>query len=100
MKIKKGFELHNVCGEHVIVACGEQHIDFSKVISLNESAAYLWNAVAGEWDFNGHEIVAAKEFDAETLANLLLEEYEVDKATAEKDAEAIFQQWVAEGLAE
>lgn len=100
MKIKKGFELHNVCGEHVIVACGEQHIDFSKVISLNESAAYLWNAVAGEWDFNNNEVVAPKDFDAETLANLLLEEYDVDKATAQKDAEDIFQKWASEGLTE
>ena len=35
MKIKEGFKLMNVCGEHVIVAYGVQNIDFSQMISLN-----------------------------------------------------------------
>ena len=42
MRIKKGFELRDVCGEHIIVAYGIENIDFNKVISLNESATYLW----------------------------------------------------------
>ena len=59
MKIKKGFELRNVCGEHVVIATGIENVDFSKMISLNESAAYLWKAVE------------EKEFDARLLADLL-----------------------------
>ena len=39
MKIKKGFELRNVCGEHVVIATGIENVDFSKMITLNESAA-------------------------------------------------------------
>ena len=42
MKIKNGFELREVCGENVIIAHGVDNIDFTKVISLNESAAFLW----------------------------------------------------------
>ena len=75
MKIKKGFELRNVCGEHVVIATGIENVDFSKMISLNESAAYLWKAVE------------EKEFDAPLLADLLQQEYEVDAATALADAE-------------
>ena len=41
MKIKEGFELRDVCGEFIIVAFGEQNIDFTKIINLNESAAML-----------------------------------------------------------
>ena len=39
MKIKKGFELRDICGEKVIIASGIENIDFNKMISLNESAA-------------------------------------------------------------
>ena len=65
MKIKTGFELRDVCGEKVIIATGIENIDFSRMISLNESAAFLW------------ENIQDKEFDAETLAELLLQEYEI-----------------------
>lgn len=100
MKIKKGFELHDVCGERVIVACGEQHIDFTKVICMNETAAYLWDNVVGKWDNDGQEITAPKDFDAPMLADLLLAEYEVDGETALKDATSIVQLWTEQGLAE
>ena len=59
MKIKKGFDLREVCGENIVVAYGRENIDYNKVISLNESAAYLWKAVAG------------KNFTADTMAKLL-----------------------------
>ena len=86
MKIKKGFELRVVCGEHIIVAYGKENIDFNKVISLNESAAFLWKAISD------------KEFTAETLTSLLCEEYEVDAETAKKDAQALLDEWTKVGL--
>ena len=45
MKTKTGFHLRDICGEYVIVAEGVENIDFSKIISMNESAAYLWKKV-------------------------------------------------------
>ncbi|MBP5771254.1 MAG: PqqD family protein [Bacteroidaceae bacterium] len=88
MKIKNGFELMDVCGEAVVVAHGKENIDFSKVISLNESASYLWKKVEG------------RDFDAAELARLLTEEYEVDEATALRDAEKMMTDWREAGLAE
>lgn len=88
MKIKQGFELMDVCGENVVVAHGMNNIDFSKVISLNESAAYLWHKVIG------------RDFEAEELALLLEEEYEVDDATALRDARQMMAEWRDAGLAE
>lgn len=41
MKAKKGFKLRNVCGEHVIVAEGIDNVDFTNIISMNESSAYI-----------------------------------------------------------
>ena len=62
MKTKKGFVLRNVCGENIIVAEGKENIDFTKIISMNETAAYLWKNVEG------------KEFDSDTLMSLLIKE--------------------------
>lgn len=88
MKIKSGFELMDICGEAVVVAHGKENIDFSKVISLNESAAYLWRNVTGT------------DFDAHYLADLLCREYDVDEATALRDSEKVLDDWMAEGLTE
>lgn len=83
MKKKPGFVLRKICGENIIVAEGKENIDFSKIISMNESSAYLWEKVGNE------------EFDVEKMATLLTEEYEVDKTTALKDATALANQWIA-----
>ena len=88
MKIKKGFRLRTVCGENIIVAEGIENIDFSRIITMNESAAYLWNKIEG------------LDFDAKTLCNLLQEEYEIDEATALKDAETLIHQWMEAGIIE
>ena len=45
MKAKNGFNLRTVCGENILVAEGEENIDFSNIISMNESSAYLWQNV-------------------------------------------------------
>lgn len=43
MRIKEGFELREICGEHVILSHGMDNIDFSKIISLNETAVSCGN---------------------------------------------------------
>ena len=45
MHIKKDFEVRNICGENIVVAHGLDNINFTKVITLNESAADVWNAL-------------------------------------------------------
>lgn len=80
MKIKKGFNLREVCGEYIIVAEGKENIDFCNIISMNESSAYLWKQVQN------------KEFDADTLTELLTDEYDVDKETAMHDVKALIKQ--------
>ena len=88
MKIKEGFVLRTICGQNVVSGEGSANVNFSKLVSLNDSAAYLFKAVQG------------REFTAETLANLLLDEYEVDRETALKDAESLCAQWKEIGIAE
>ncbi len=88
MKIKKGFTLRNICGENIIVAEGKENIDFSKIISMNESSAFLW------------EKVKDCEFSAQQLATLLCEEYDVALPTALADSQALMDKWREAGIAE
>ena len=88
MRIKEGFELRELCGEHIVIAHGEKNIDFSKIISLNESAALMWQTLCD------------KDFSADDMAEVLLSNYEVDRETALKDALHTMQEWKEIGLAE
>lgn len=86
MKLKKGFKLRDVCGEKVVIAQGLENLDFSKLINLNESAAYLW------------ENLQDKDFTIEDMAELLCKEYEVDQQQAATDCEALIADWKVQGL--
>lgn len=81
MKAKNGFNLRTVCGENILVAEGEENIDFSNIISMNESSSYLWNSIQG------------KNFEVKDLVDLLIEMYEVDEETATRDARLLVDQW-------
>ena len=86
MRIKDGFNLKNVCGEFVIVATGRKNIDFSRLISLNASAAEVWEAVIG------------RDLEIDDVVKVLLDNYEVDEATARADAEKLVASWAEVGL--
>ena len=88
MRIKEGFVLRTICGQNVVSGEGSANVNFSKLVSLNDSAAYLFKAVGQE------------EFTPERLADLLMQEYEVDRETALKDAEALCAQWKDIGIVE
>lgn len=89
MKQKKGFVLRDVCGERVIVGEGLETINFGKLISLNETATFLWKK-AGECD----------NFTTQQLAEALLEEYEVSADQALADVERIVKEWQEVGIVE
>jgi hypothetical protein len=88
MKIKEGFVLRQMCGENIVTAEGLEHINFNKLISLNSSAALLWEKVVG------------KEFTAEEMAQYLIEAYGIDMELALKDSKALCQAWIDAGVAE
>lgn len=86
MRIIEGFILRNVMGQATIVGEGVGQIDFNKLITLNDSAAYLWQSVED------------KEFDVQTLANLLVDKYGINQDTALTDAKAIANKWIEIGV--
>lgn len=72
MKIKDNFLLKEVAGDFIVVPVGENLVDFSAMIVLNETAVFLWE-------------VLKEDKKEEQLIEAILNEYDVDKVTAKKD---------------
>ena len=69
-------------GKEYILAAEGLETNADRLISMNESAAFLWKSVED------------KEFDADTLINLLMDEYGITREVAEKDVTALLQTWL------
>lgn len=86
MRIKEGFILRSICGEYVVVGEGLSQINFNKMLSLNESAAYLWKEAEG------------RDFTEEDLVQLLLDKYDVSQELATSDVRKLLETWISEGV--
>lgn len=75
MKIKDGYLAREVAGSKIVVPVGERTVDFNGIITLNETAGFLWDRLA-----TGAE-------KAELLTAMLAE-YDIDEATASADIDA------------
>lgn len=89
MRQKEGFVLREICGEKAVVAEGCKVVDFGKVISMNDTAAWLWDKCTELGDFA-----------AEQLAEAICEEYEVEPSKALADVSHILDEWKDLGLIE
>lgn len=88
MKIKDGFTLRTLCGEHIVIGEGLAQVNFNKMLSLNDSAAYLWEEIKG------------REFSIEDLVALLTERYDVTAERARQDVTAMVDLWQQNGILE
>lgn len=88
MKLKKNITLQSIGNEKVLVSEGTENVDFTNIISLNNSAARLWEALGDQ------------EFSNDTIAQLLCEWYEVDEETALQDAKEVVEAWAKAGILE
>lgn len=79
MKIDSKKKVRNVAGENIVIMQADNAVDMTKVVALNESAMLIYNKLVG------------KEFGVDDVVRVLTDEYDVDEATARRDAEA----WVA-----
>jgi len=73
MRIKEGYIIRKIAGSDIVVPVGENISDFNGIISLNESAAFLWKMLVDE-------------SETEQLTEGLMKEYEISRELAEKDA--------------
>lgn len=68
MKLKNGFVLREVAGQTVVLPAGGD-LDLNMMITLNETGKFLWKLLE-------------EETAEEELVTALLQEYDVDEATA------------------
>ncbi len=87
MNVKKGFKLRPLGREFILVGESVEQVNFNKMITMNETAAYLWDKVAD-----------GKDFDAELLAGYLTDEYEVSNEQALQDAQMTIDTWLNAGI--
>jgi len=88
MHIKPGFMLRSMGEDHIVIGEGLAQVNFNSILSLNESAAFLWERLVGQ------------EFTVEDMVRLLMEEYEVDEELATKDAVSLAETWKDQGVLE
>lgn len=74
MKVKEGYLLRDIAGETIVVSIGGTALNFKEIITLNETGAFLWKQLENDCQ-------------EEILFKNLLEEYEIDAATAKRDVQ-------------
>ncbi len=87
MKAVKGFRLRKLVGQYIVVPESVELVNFNKMLVFNGSAAFLWE-----------KIQDLESFDVDTLADMLVGEYEIDRETALHDAGVIADKWLSEGI--
>ncbi len=87
MRQKDGFVLRDVLGEKALVGEGADAINFGKLISMNDTATWLWEKASELGDFTEEQLVDA-----------ILQEYDVDKAKAQADIARIVNTWKEMGV--
>lgn len=85
MKIRDGFVLRQVADATIVVPAGDTAIDFNGMITLNETAAFLWSLLENDTD-------------EEAMVKAMLAEYEVDEETARNGIERFVNKLRDEGL--
>lgn len=62
MKIKKDFILRQVADIWVVMPVGAETVNFNGMLSMNQSAAFLWNALESGSDINDMADSMVKEY--------------------------------------
>lgn len=87
MKIKNGFIKRTVNNVQVAVAVGEAADTFNGMITLNGSAAFLWDLLA-------------EDKTQEQLVDAMLEKYDIEKEIAERDVSSFVEKAKNAGIIE
>lgn len=89
MIIKKGFKLRPLGDEYILIGEGIEQINFNKMITMNETAAFLWQRVSD-----------GEPFEAQTLVEALTAEYDVTAEQAMHDVQMTIDAWKNAGIIE
>lgn len=87
MKIKNGFILREIAGQHMAVAVGARARELHGMMGMNETAAFLWKKLENETT-------------EDALTEALLEEYEIDVRKARQTISEFIVRLREEGVLE
>lgn len=88
MKIKKGFVLEKVGDSYLACATGKLAREFSALVKLNETGAFIWN------------IFAESDVSAEAAAERVTAEFDISKEVALADITAFTENLKKNGIIE
>lgn len=88
MRRNKNIVMHTVCGAPFLAHEGDANADMDKIITLNDTAAWLW------------ETMGMGDFTPEMLAEKLVAEYDVTEEDARRDVSAFISILQAHGCLE
>ena len=78
MKAKTGFVLRNVVDEFILMPTGDNIGTFNGTVLLNEVSAFVWEKLQNP-------------MSREDLLKAILDEFEIDRATASADLDALLE---------
>ena len=87
MKIKSGFTLRHMLGEHIVMPTGKNISRFDGAIVLNDVSAFIWEKLS-------------EGCSREELVEDILSEFEVDREEAETDLDALLEKFREYGVME
>lgn len=85
MKIIKEFILREIAGECILVPTGKTSQEFNGMITLSDTARFIWENIERADSF-------------EEMVKMMLKEYEIDEETAKRDAYNFIDQLLASGF--
>lgn len=80
MRLDNSMKVRNIAGCNVIIKQDTESEDMTSMISLNNSAMFVWDNIIG------------KDFSEETIAKLLTDNFMVSDSQAKTDATALVKQ--------
>lgn len=86
MKLNPEYVLRNIAGEQVVVPTGSASQKINGLITLNTTAAFLWECLE-------------KGLSRQEMIEKMLDEFEVDEATAVLDVNGFLDMMLREGFA-
>ena len=72
MRTKKGFRLRELGGDYILIGESAELVNFNNIITFNEAAAYLWQAVQGkDFDVRLIGIITQSQFESFCLGCII-----------------------------
>jgi len=78
MKIADGFILKKIADSYVVVPTGGNVVDFTAMITINETGAFIWELLKNDADMD-------------YVVNEMCKQYDIDSETALSDATEFLQ---------